>query len=88
MTRPRTRRQRRLARVHLVAFVAALSFVMAISVSALTPFGQQVLAQTDAFLRSIAGSGPAGTTGRRAGDPGNGPGAALPPCTAVTIRGR
>ncbi len=76
VTRPRTRRQRHLARVHLVAFVAALSFVMAISVSALTPFGQQVLAQADAFLRSIAGSAPAGTPGQRAGVPGKGAGAA------------
>src|SRR5215471_2508216 len=68
--------QRRLARLRLVAAVAAVTIVMAMGVSTLTPFGQQVLSEAGALLHSI-GVGPVGPVGTAGpGAAGQGTGAA------------
>jgi len=66
-----TERQRQLDRLRLVFTVAAVTILMAVSVSALTPFGRHVLSQAGAALTSIGGGGEAAGTG----EPGaSGPG--------------
>ena len=52
-------------RLRLVATVAAVTALLAISVSALTPFGRYVISQAGSVLNSIGGGEPAGT-----GEPG------------------
>ncbi|HXZ70960.1 MAG TPA: hypothetical protein VEH31_08845, partial [Streptosporangiaceae bacterium] len=69
-----TGHQRQLARLRLVAAVAAVTVLMALSVSTLTPFGRQMLSQAGAVLSSIGGGEPAGTG--EPGTSGNGSGAA------------
>src|SRR5215475_3623657 len=72
-----TPQQRRLARLRLVAGVAAVTIVMAMGVSTLTPFGQQVLSQAGALLHSIGVGGPVGPGGTAGpGAAGQGTGAA------------
>src|SRR6266513_3617629 len=61
-------------RLRLVATVAAVTVLLAISVSALTPFGRHVISQAGAVLNSIGGAAPAGTA--EPGPSGNGNGAA------------
>src|SRR5436190_22445341 len=66
-------------RLGVVATVAAVAVLMAISVTALTPFGQHVIAQAGSVLNSIGSGGggvPAGTG--EPGPSGDGNGAAGP----------
>src|SRR5215468_611219 len=65
-------RQRQLNRLGLVFTVAAVTLLMAVSVSALTPFGRHVLSQAGSALSSIGGGEPAGTGEPGAGGPGSG----------------
>src|SRR5436190_16943602 len=65
---------RYIARLRLVATVAAVTVLLAISVSALTPFGRHVISRAGAVLNSIGGAAPAGTA--EPGPSGNGNGAA------------
>src|SRR5215472_2238406 len=57
---PATSRPPRLGRARLAAVVAAITLIMAMSVSAVTPFGQQIWSQAGALLNAIGGT-PAGT---------------------------
>src|SRR5205814_6780337 len=60
-------------RARLVAAVAAVTFVLALSVSALTPFGRQMFADAASLIKSIGGGGSsAGSNGSAAGGSGNG----------------
>jgi hypothetical protein len=64
-------------RLRLVTTVAAVTVLLAISVSTLTPFGRHVISQAGSVLNSIGGGEPAGT-GEQApsGQGGGGAGAA------------
>src|SRR6516225_6578991 len=75
---PATSRPPRLGRARLAAVVAAITLIMAMSVSAVTPFGQQIWSQAGALLNAI-GNAPPGTSGGAAGgQPGaGGPGSGL-----------
>jgi hypothetical protein len=68
---------RYIQRLRLVATVAAVTVLLAISVSTLTPFGRHVISQAGSVLNSIGGGTPAGT-GEQApnGQGGGGAGAA------------
>src|SRR6266550_5723708 len=57
-------------RLRLVATVAAVTALLAISVSALTPFGRHVISQAGSALNSIGGGAPAGTGERGASGQG------------------
>ena len=70
-----TGHQRPLERLGLVATVAAVTVLMAISVSPLTPLGRHVLSQATAVLNSIGGGGQTAGTGEL-GTSGAGTGAA------------
>src|SRR5256886_7886146 len=62
-------------RLGLVATVAAVTALLAISVSALTPFGRHVISQAGSALTSMGGGEPAGTGERGAsGQDGGGAG--------------
>src|SRR6266516_189783 len=63
---------RYMERLRLVATVAAVTVLLAISVSALTPFGRHVISQAGSALNSIGGGGPAGTGEPGANGTGNG----------------
>src|SRR5215472_6552945 len=65
---------RYMARLRLVTTVAAVTVLLAISASALTPFGRHVISRAGAVLNSIGGAAPAGTG--EPGPSGNGNGAA------------
>src|SRR5215470_4682848 len=79
-----TGHQRQLDRLRLVAAVAAVTVLMALSVSALTPFGRHMLSQAGAVLSSIGGGEPAGT-----GEPGtSGDGNGAPGVTGATHGGQ
>src|SRR5215472_9740948 len=66
-------RQRQLDRLRLVFTVAAVTVLMAVSVSALTPFGRHVLSQAGAALNSsFSGGETAGTGEPGASGPGSG----------------
>src|SRR6185437_1873776 len=67
-----TERQRQLDRLRLIFTVAAVTILMAVSVSALTPFGRHVLSQAGAALTSIGGGEAAGTGEPGASGPGSG----------------
>src|SRR6516165_5185302 len=63
---------RYMERLRLVVTAAAVTVLLAISVSALTPLGRHVISRAGAVLNPIGGAAPAGT-----GEPGpNGSGAA------------
>src|SRR5262249_2719520 len=70
----------RIQRLRLVSTVAAVAVLMAISVAALTPYGQQVIAQAGSVLHSIGGGG-AAAVGAACGRGGESRG------PAVTARG-
>ena len=63
-------------RLRLVATVAAVTALLAISVSALTPFGRHAISQAGSVLNSIGGGEPAGT-GERGASGGGGGGAGV-----------
>src|SRR6516164_5553996 len=65
---------RYMERLRLAVTVAAVTVLLAISVSALTPFGRHVISRAGAVLSSIGGAVPAGTG--EPGPSGNGNGAA------------
>src|SRR5262245_45000441 len=67
-----TGHQRQLAGLRLVAAVAAVTVLMALSVSALTPFGRHMLSQAGAVLSSIGAGEPAGTGEQGTGGAGGG----------------
>src|SRR2546430_1218008 len=59
-------------RLRLVATVAAVTVLLAISVSALTPFGRHVISQAGSALNSIGGGAPAPTGGPGGSGPRHG----------------
>src|SRR5262249_50054942 len=74
---------RYIERLRLVTTVAAVTVLLAISVSTLTPFGRHVISQAGSALNSIGGGEPAGTgqlgtNGQSGGGRGGPPGAPPP----------
>ena len=60
-----TPRWPRLGRARLAAVLAAVTLVLAMSVSAVTPFGKLVLAQAAGLVNAITGAPPGPATGRQ-----------------------
>src|SRR5215471_5112592 len=70
---------RYIERLRLVTTVAAVTVLLAISVSTLTPFGRHVISQAGSALNSIGGGEPAGTG--QLGTNGHSPGQPAATCT-------
>ena len=64
-------------RLRLVATVAAVTVLLAISVSTLTPFGRHMISQAGSVLNSIGGGGEPAGTGERGASGGGGGGAGV-----------
>jgi len=81
VAQPATPRRPWFGRARLAAVLAAVTLIMAMSVSVVTPFGQQMLAQAGALLGAISGTSPGtgaggtGAGGTGAGGTGSGPAA-------------